>query len=105
MQDGNISGAVRIPSSDDSVAPHTAEVPDILRSKHPQGNPDAIFTPVPNGHSVFKSVTAEEIALALRSSPNDFVCGMDGCFSQHLKDLISASAGDIAIKLTGSLAA
>jgi hypothetical protein len=105
MLDGNISGAVRILSSDDSIAPHTAEVLNILRSKHPQGDPNAVYPPAPDDDPVFESVKAHEIVQAISSFPNGSACGMDGFFPQHLKDLISTSAGDIATKLTGSLAA
>jgi hypothetical protein len=52
MLNGNISGAVRILSSDDSVAPHAAGALEILRSKHPQGDPDAVYPPAPDDNPV-----------------------------------------------------
>jgi hypothetical protein len=61
MEDGDISGAVRILTSEDAVAPPTAEVLDILRTKHPAANPKSSYPPEPSfTESVFESVTAEE---------------------------------------------
>jgi hypothetical protein len=39
----------------------------ILRSKHPEGNPDAIYILAPDGDLVFESVTADKIVQAISS--------------------------------------
>jgi hypothetical protein len=106
MEDGDVSGAVRILTSEDAVAPPTADVLDILRTKHPTGNPESFYPPKPSfTESVFENVTAEEIVQSINSFPNGSAGGIDGLRPQHLKDLLAASTGEITTRLSIRLAA
>ena len=105
MQDGDITGAVRILSSDDAVASPTADVFDVLKTIHPTANAEAVYPPEPSiSDPILESVTPEEVLQAINSFPNGSAGGLDGLRPQHLKDLVSGSTGEIAIRLTERLA-
>ncbi|GAV01248.1 hypothetical protein RvY_11988 [Ramazzottius varieornatus] len=87
INDGDISGALRVLFSEDSVAAPTPEVLDTLRDKHPsesQDNP-------PDRLSLPEEVTVEEILAAVKSFPNGSAGGVDGLRPQHLKDMLSGA--------------
>jgi hypothetical protein len=63
---GDLSGAVRLLSSEDAVAAPTAELLDALRAKHPSSDPDEIFPAPPNGTAAAPShITATEVLEAI----------------------------------------
>ncbi|GAV09476.1 hypothetical protein RvY_19015 [Ramazzottius varieornatus] len=90
INDGEISGALRVLSSEDSVAAPTPEVLDTLRDKHPSESPDSLFPNPPDQLSLPEEVTVEEILAAVKSFPNGSAGGVDGLRPQHLKDMLSA---------------
>lgn len=106
IQAGNISGAVRILSSDDSVTLPTADILDVLKKKHPTVNTGSDYPPPPSeDDALSQSVTAEEILHAICSFPNGSAGGLDGLLPQHLKDLVAGSVGEISVRLCERLAA
>ncbi|OQV22928.1 hypothetical protein BV898_03354 [Hypsibius exemplaris] len=106
MQDGNVSGAVRLLSSEEAVAPFSAEVLAALRLKHPAAHDDADYPPAPTSvDPTPEPITPSEVLQAINSFPNGSSAGLDGLSPQHLKDLVGASAGEIAVRLCERLAA
>ena len=104
IRDGDVSGAVRVRSSDESVAAPSVEVLEALRAKHPSAFGDIVLPPVPDQFTPATDVTAAEIISAITSFPNGSAGGVDGLKPQHLKDLITDSAGMVKDRLCEELA-
>ncbi|OQV15449.1 hypothetical protein BV898_10324 [Hypsibius exemplaris] len=96
MQAGNISGAVKMLSSDESVAPCTAETYNALRKKDPQAPAGAVFPAEPQADSVTaEPIRPEEVREAILSFPNGSSGGLDGMSPEHLKNLVAESNGEM----------
>ncbi|CAG9109033.1 unnamed protein product [Plutella xylostella] len=103
VYDGDLRGAVRLLTSDSSLAPRTPETITALKEKHPTPSRPLSFPPEPNISSPFLSVTVSDVADAVDSFYSGSAAGLDGLRPQHLKELISVSAGDNGHKLLESL--
>ncbi|CAG9136919.1 unnamed protein product [Plutella xylostella] len=103
VYDGDLRGAVRLLTSDSSLAPSTPETITALKEKHPTPSRPLSFPPEPNISSPFLSVTVSDVADAVDSFYSGSAAGLDGLRPQHLKELISVSAGDNGHKLLESL--
>ena len=82
LQDGDISGAVRLVSSEETIAPNSAETLEVLRSKHPNMPadlklPEKVTCLPPQG------VTREEVRRALASFGKGNGAGLDGLKPQR----------------------
>ena len=86
FQDGDISGAVRLLASEDTIAPVNEETLAALRLKHPNPPPDLVFPDVAPAPTR-PEITCEEVSEALRSFSAGSGAGPDGLRPQHLKDL------------------
>ncbi|GAU96967.1 hypothetical protein RvY_08331 [Ramazzottius varieornatus] len=91
INEGGICGALRVLSSEESVAVPTPEVLDTLRDTHPSESPDSLFPDPPDQLSLPEEVTVEEILAAVKSFPNGSAGGVDGLRPQHLKDMLSGA--------------
>lgn len=90
IEDGNIRAAVRILTSDDSVAANDATTFAKLLDKHPPAHSEQNFTSLPNGpYSCSLQVTEQEVLKAARSFPSGSAGGPDGIRPQHLVDMLS----------------
>ena len=89
IEEGDFRGAIRLASSDDSLADASDETYTALCAKHPAPHPDS---KIPPGPSVCVSdesdVTCAEVFHAIRSFPCGSAGGPDMLRPQHLKDLI-----------------
>ena len=92
LEEGNVTGAVRIACSEVSVAPMNNTTLDALKKKHPPPHPDPQMPPPPEEPSCCPTISVEAVASAIRSFPNGSAGGPDGLRPQHLKDLTGASA-------------
>ena len=92
LEEGDYRGAVRLTCSEDSIEILDEETVAALQLKHPPPHPETCIPPEPNSFTLDPPLLEEEIARAIRSFPNGSAGGPDGLCSQHLKDLISASA-------------
>ena len=103
LEEGDFKGAVRLASSDDTVADSNSHTSS-LTSKHPPLHPNSIIPP-PSDLSEFNatSVSEELIARAILSFPNGSLGGPDGLRPQHLKDLIGFPAGEVGPALLRAL--
>ena len=102
LTEGDISAAVRVISSDDSVVHPSEEVLSALRSKHPAA-PSDFRPPPPPAKSLPSVVNEEEVMLALKSFRPSSSGGIDGLRPGHLKDLTSASTAESGRRLRASL--
>lgn len=102
--EGDLTGAVRVLMSDDGVAPSSAETLSILQSKHPAPSRPLVFPQEPDRSFTALTVTPEDVAQALATFNNSSAAGVDGIRPVHLKELVSASAGDCGCRLLDCLA-
>ena len=92
LEEGDFKGAVRLASSDDTLAPINEATFEALLERHPLPPPDSIIPSmeeVMQGRGSTMIVTEGEILQAIRSFPRGSVGGPDGLRPQHLKDMIS----------------
>ncbi|XP_055334990.1 uncharacterized protein LOC129586034 [Paramacrobiotus metropolitanus] len=86
IDDGSVSGAMRVISSTDSVAAVNADVLDELRTKHPKCTPP-IMAPLDPG-SAAPPISAADVFAAIHSFPRGSAAGPDGLRPQHLLDIV-----------------
>jgi hypothetical protein len=108
LSEHNVKGAVRVVSSDDTIAPRTQETLQALREKHPgpstgRSFDDLQFAENPATETDTLLVSQDSIIKAIRSFPNGSAGGPDGLRPQHLKDVVGAANGDAGRKLASSL--
>jgi hypothetical protein len=104
ISEGDISGAVRLFSSADTIAPCCSETVDALREKHPTCLGNESFPPsdaVPKSSAL--KVTCEQVRDAIISFPAGSAGGVDLLRPQHLKDLIGLGSGDSGTRVLRSL--
>ena len=91
LEEGDFKGAVRLASSEDSVAEPNDRTLQALKEKHPAPHPNYSPPPAPaptEGQAI--QVSPEEVARAIRSFPCGSEGGPDGLRPQHLKDMIGS---------------
>ena len=94
LEKGNFKGAVRVASSEDTLAEMVEVTILALRAKHPPPHPNFSLPPPPDDDSIpVVSVTEREVAAAIHSFPNGSTGGLDGLRPQQLQDLISPATG------------
>ena len=98
---GDVSGAVRIISSCDTVLPVTLEVKDKLVEKHPP--PLTTVNLPPTCDTENAQCTRDEVKKAIKSFKPGSSGGQDGLLPQHLVDLTSDELGEPAVKLLDAL--
>ena len=77
IMDGNISAAVRILTSEDSIAPVDHETVEALRLKHPPETPDSSFPEKFDISPDFPTVSEGEVWTAIMSFPDGSAGGLD----------------------------
>ena len=102
---GDIKGAIRVLSSNDSILPFDESTLKVLQNKHPSRHPDSIMPDGPSEENVANALqlTEEQVRRAIMSFPGGSAGGSDLLLPQHLKDLISKSSGDGGTQLLSSL--
>ena len=105
LEDGDISGAVRILSSDEAFPNFDESTLQSLESKHPfpkfpivKSDYESSLNP-----SKFFEGKKEEIYKAILSFPSGSSGGLDGMKPQYLKDLTSSQLGENASNLLTAL--
>ena len=102
---GDVKGAIRVISSNDSFLPFDPDTFSILESKHPPRHPSSKSPDPLSAETITEALklSEEQIRKAIHSFPGDSAGGCDLLRPQHLKDLISKSSGDSGLQLLGSL--
>ena len=94
IEDGDVRGAIRLASSEDTLADFSDNTFTALQAKHPLPHPDCSIPPVPLVSSGCLEVTAGAVVRAIKSFPNSSAGGFDRLRPQHLKDLLTI-VGDV----------
>ena len=90
LEEGDFKGAVRLASSDDTLAPMNDATFQALQEKHSPPHPDTSIpsiTELQPQHTII--VAVEKVARAIQSFPTSSAGGPDGLRPQHLKDMLS----------------
>ena len=93
LTDGNFQGAVHLVCSEETIADYSDETYAALQRKHPAPHQDSVMVPH-EAESEYKGELSEPVVVSAMKS---FQCGSsggsDGLRPQHIKDIISVSAG------------
>ena len=105
IANGDIRGAIRVLSSNDSILPYDESTFSVLKTKHPSRHPESHMPDWPSDDSGANALqlTEEQVRRAVMSFPGGSAGGSDLLLPQHLKDLISKSSGDGGTQLLSSL--
>lgn len=102
LSEGDVRAAVRHLSSTDTIAPASEETMKILREKHPVAPEDIDLPEKPrDDHPCEIRVSVKEVRDAIFSFPVASSGGFDGLRPRHLRDMLTAAAGDEAPLLQG----
>ena len=88
LGEGDFKGAVRLASSEDTLAPLNEATLEALKGKHPPPHPDSTI-PSADQDPQHLTISEEDVAQAIRSFPKSSAGGPDGLRPQHLKDMLS----------------
>ena len=99
--EGDIRGAIRVLSSNETIAEATPETKAKLKSKHPH---DEEVVEAFTSAVKLKVTQVEEVVEAIRDFPVSSSSGIDGLRPRHLKDLTSFTCGESANKLLKAIA-
>src|SRR3978361_1871988 len=102
VSDGDLSAAVRILSSDDSVAEYSESTKSLLQAKHPSGPNEDLTCSISSDTTVL-SVTKAQISSAIKSINPGSAGGLDSLRPSHIHDMLSYSTGDAGEHLLTSL--
>lgn len=91
LEDGNMSAAVRLISSDDAPTAFNQETFQLLKEKHPSAPTYRASLPDSAGLSAL-TVEESHVKRAIQTFPPGSSGGLDGLRPQHLKDLINCVA-------------
>ena len=107
LEDGDVRGAIRLASSDDTIAPHDETTLAALRLKHPPrriiSGDESLFISNENDTHLPLSVMERDIVDSIKSFPAGSAGGIDGLRPQHLKDLTNAQNGEAGQRLISRL--
>lgn len=103
VYEGDLRGAVRLLTSDCSLAPDNPDTLASLQDKHPLPLRPVVATPFPQDFAQPLSVSSSDVADAIGSFQASSAGGLDGLRPQHLKELIAVTAGDGGQHLLESL--
>ena len=94
LEEGDFSGAVRLASSEDSLAPVNDTTFSALLAKHlPPSESSILPPPPPDPASIQISFPPAMVAQAIRSFSPGSAGGKDGLSPQHLKDMLNSPSG------------
>ncbi len=94
LADFDIRGAVTLMSSTDTLAMNSRETYEELLKKHPHPSRNLKFPSEPDGSIQPLQVDSSMVQASICSFANGSSAGTDGLRPQHLKDIISLSAGE-----------
>ena len=101
--DGDIRAALRLLTTDDSIADRNEDTERALREKHPSRSNSSELPPEQQDIQPLQAA-AESVLAALSSMPAGSGAGLDGLRPKHLQDLTAKSALESGRRLLTSLA-
>lgn len=102
LSDGDVSGALRLLSSDDCIAPKNEETLRSLQLKHP-AHPEPTNFPDSTIETPQIIPSEEEVQRSIMSFRNGTAGGLDSLRPQILKDLLNVQNGEAKNKLLTAL--
>jgi hypothetical protein len=102
VADFDIRGAVKLLSSDDSLASFNEDVAEELKKKHPSPSRELFFPDPSKPGDISLIVNEQNVRKAINSFPAGSSPGL-GMRPQYLKDIISLSAGEAGQKALRAL--
>lgn len=103
VYEGDLRGAARLLTSDCTFAPSDEGTLDALKDKHPSPSRPPYVPPAPDLSTPCLTVKTEDVTSALQSFNRGSAAGLDGLRPEHLRELVSPSAGDNGPRLLESL--
>jgi hypothetical protein len=103
VADFDIRGAVKLLSSDDSLASFNEDVAEELKKKHPSPSRELFFPDPFKPGDISLIVNEQNVREAINSFPAGSSPGLDGMRPQYLKEIISLSAGEAGQKALRAL--
>ncbi|XP_008486032.1 uncharacterized protein LOC103522716, partial [Diaphorina citri] len=103
VSDFDIRGAVKLLSSDDTVAPFNQATYEALKLKHPTPSRSLHFPDPPDDTCIPMVVREAEVAKAINSFLPGSSPGIDGMRPQYLKDVTSKSAGEAGCRALSAI--
>jgi hypothetical protein len=103
VADFDIRGAVKLLSSDDSLASFNEDVAEELKKKHPSPSRELFFPDPFKPGDISLIVNEQNVREAINSFPAGSSPGLDDMRPQYLKDIISLSAGEAGQKALRAL--
>jgi len=103
LADGDVTGAVRLASSNDTLAPFDGKTLSGLWSKHPPSPPDLEFSEQLDDFSEILSVSCAVVDCTIRGFRAGSAGGLDRLHPQHFKELISKSTGKLGFAFSSLL--
>ena len=101
MAAADISGAVKLLASNDTVLQPSEEVVNKLKDKHPDRHRNSVIPDRSDTESIL--VGKEDVKRSIESFPPGSSGGPDRLLPQHLKDMTADSLGEPAYKLVDAL--
>ena len=105
LADGDVRGALRILTSDDSFASPTSDVVELIREKHPAPPSDLRDLQPPAEDSVSLIATQADVLRAINSFPPSSSAGLDGIRPAHLRSLVARTVAEAGARLLTALTA
>jgi hypothetical protein len=105
LEDGDVRGAVRLASSEDTLAQHTSDTYQLLSLQRPVRHQCNNELPSPTAGLVSNALQLSEtdIRAGIKSFAAGSANGLDGLCPQHLKDLTSGVHGASGDRLVSRL--
>ncbi|KAF2886500.1 hypothetical protein ILUMI_19674 [Ignelater luminosus] len=89
LADGDIHGALRLLTSEDTIAPHNKEIILVLAEKHPSHLTPTTFSNPPTELIEVPEAEEKELKAIIATFPSGSAGGIDGMRPQILKDLLT----------------
>ena len=105
LADGDVRGALRALTSDDSFAAPTSEVVAHITDKHPEPPSDLRDLQPPAEDTVTHIASEADVLRAINSFPPSSSAGMDGIRPAHLRSLVARSVSEAGARLLTALTA
>lgn len=101
VSDGDLSGAIRLLSSEEPVAKFSNQSMALLQEKHPCGSNEDLSNLAPTITPL--SVSKHDVLMAVKSFNPGSAGGLDSLRPSHIQDMLSHSAGNAGDLLLSSI--
>ena len=105
LTDGDIRGALRTLTSDDSYAPPADDVINKMQEKHPKPPVDLRDIPPPDDSQAPLVASEADVMKAINSFPPSSSAGLDGIRPAHLRSLLTKHTAEAGARLLTALTA